>query len=144
LRRFTCSECASIPSGALHHAYNFRRLRLEIRHGESGRRIAPRCHAEERGTAFRGALLGGKVNVDQPSPIPRTEGTLLVPVHGPFDIMPLPDCAVFASQLISSTAQLEAWSTRGQRIMGPVQVVTITQADGVRRVRCKAFWQNWD
>jgi hypothetical protein len=54
------------------------------------------------------------------------------PYAFPFDIMPLADCAALAAHLITSTAQLEAWSTKLQRIGGPVQVVTITQADGVR------------
>ncbi len=55
------------------------------------------------------------------------------PYYFPFDIMPLQDCADLAVHLITSTAQLETWSTKRQNIGGPVQLVTITQADGARR-----------
>jgi hypothetical protein len=56
------------------------------------------------------------------------------PYAFPRDIMPLADCAALAAHLITSTAQLEAWSTKPQRIGGPAQVVTIAQADGARWV----------
>jgi hypothetical protein len=59
---------------------------------------------------------------------------MVEPYCFPFGIMPLQDCALFAEHLITSTAQLEAWSTKRQRVGGPVQLVTITQTGGVRWV----------
>lgn len=50
-------------------------------------------------------------------------------------IMPLADCAVLARHLISSTAQLEAWSSKRHRIGGAVQLGTMMQAYGARWVR---------
>lgn len=58
---------------------------------------------------------------------------MVEPYSFPFSIMPLADCGALAAHLITSTAQLEAWSTKPQRIGGPAQLVTITQAAGARR-----------
>ncbi len=60
---------------------------------------------------------------------------MVQPYTFPFDIMPLADCAALAAHLIPSSARLEAWSAKPQRIVGVVQMVAITQADGVRRDR---------
>ena len=59
---------------------------------------------------------------------------MVEPYTFPCDIMPLADCAALAAHLITSTAQLEASSTKPQRTGGPVQLVTITQAAGVCRL----------
>lgn len=67
---------------------------------------------------------------------------MVEPYSFPFDIMPLQDCADLAAHLISSTAQLEAWSSKPQRIGGPVDVVAITHITGVNWVRQKTFWQD--
>jgi hypothetical protein len=58
--------------------------------------------------------------------------SIVEPYTFPFDIMPLVDCAALASHLITSTARLETWSSKRQRIGGPVKAVTITQADGAQ------------
>jgi hypothetical protein len=52
------------------------------------------------------------------------------PYEFPFDIMPLQDAATLAAHLITSTAQLEAWSTKRQSVGGPVQLVIMTQSGG--------------
>ena len=52
--------------------------------------------------------------------------TMTDPCTVPFEIMQLADCAALASQLITSTAQLETLSTQRRRISGPVHLVTIT------------------
>lgn len=58
--------------------------------------------------------------------------SMVEPHTFPFAIMPMADCATLAEHLITSTAQLEAWSSARQQTGGTVQLVTITQADGAR------------
>lgn len=66
---------------------------------------------------------------------------MLEPFDFPFRFMPLQSCAELAEFAISSIAQLQGWSQNPQRVGGPVDVVTIAHAEGVRWVRQKAFWR---
>lgn len=65
---------------------------------------------------------------------------MIEPYEFPFRFMPLQSCVELAEFVIAGTSRLEGWSESPQRVGGLVDVVTITQADGVRWVRCKPFW----
>lgn len=65
---------------------------------------------------------------------------MIDPYVFPFRFMPLPSCIELAEFVIAGTSRLEGFSTSRQRVGGPVDVVTITQAEGVRWVRRKTLW----